>query len=157
MEPLFQKTIDGTAAKAKNKDAYDRIVEAGLTAMFDKRTHDMLMEGMDEAPDVAAWAGKGVAGLLGMLAKQSRGTMPFEEMLLAGVTLLMHGLDFLVQMGKLEATPDTVATAMKAYSMTILAAGGVDEKMLGQMIDKSQQAMADPARARAIQQHFAGA
>jgi hypothetical protein len=69
----------------------------------------------------------------------------------------MHGLDFLVQMGKLEATPDTVATAMKAYSMTILAAGGVDEKMLGQMIDKSQQAMADPARARAIQQHFAGA
>jgi hypothetical protein len=157
MDPLFQKTIDGVAAQAQNKDAYARIVKAGLIAMFDKQTHEMLMEGLDEAPDAAEWAGKGVAGLLGMLAKQSRGTMPFKEMLLAGVTLLMHGLDFLTQMGKLEVSPDIVTTGMKAYSMAILGAAGIDEQKLGQMAELSQQAMADPERAEQIKQRFAGA
>lgn len=157
MEPLFQKVISDNEAKAKKRDAYDRIVVAGLKLMFSKDTHAMLMEGIDEAPDVAAWAGEGVVGVLGMLAKNAKGTMPFDEMLLAGVTLLMHGLDFLAQEGRVEPSVDTITVATKAYGKKVLSAGGVSDEQLSQMADQATQATQDPARAEVIKKHFAGA
>lgn len=157
MDALFQKVIDDQEAKAPNKDAYQRIMVAGLKAMFDKSTHAMLMEGMEQAPDVAEWAGKGIAGLLGMLTKQAKGTMPFQEMLMAGVSMLMHALDFLAQAGKVEPSPRTISTAMKAYSSAILSGAGISEEQLMQAGEQANQAIADPAKADLIKKHFAGA
>lgn len=156
MNPLFQKVISGVEQQVKDKDPYERIVVAGLKAMFDKRTHNMLIEGLDEAPNVAVWAGKGMAGLLGVLSKQSRGTMPFQPMLQAGVTLLMHGLDFLSELGKIEATPQVVSEAIKAYAMAILGAVGVTEEQLMQMGEQANSAIADPKNADMLNKHFAG-
>lgn len=152
MNPLFQKVITGIEQQTQERDQYDRIVVAGLKLMFNQKTHAMLMEGVDEAPSVAVWAGKGVVGILGMLAKQARGTMPFEALIQSGVTLLMHALDFLAESGKVEATPAAVAEATKAYGMEIMKAAGVSEDQMMQMAEKANAAAGDPA----VMQRFAG-
>ena len=156
MNPLFQKVITGVEQQVKERDPYDRIVAAGLKTMFDKSTHAMMLEGLNEAQDVAKWAGEGIAGLLGVLSKQSRGTMPFQPMLQAGVTLLMHAMDFLSETGKIEASPQSVAQATKAFAMAITNAAGVSEQQLMQMAEQANAAAGDPAQAQRLQQHFGG-
>ena len=152
MDQMLQKVIDGTAKNVKNKDAFERITVAGLKMMFSKETHQMLLEGMDQAQDIATWAGEGIAGVLGMLAKNSKGTMPFEPMIASGVVLLMHALDFLSQLGKVELSNETIDTATKAYALALMKAAGIDENKLLQMGQQASAAVQDPQKAELLKQ-----
>jgi hypothetical protein len=130
----------------KDKNAYDRIVLAGMKVLFSKNTHSQIMQGMKEAQDKPSTAAEGIVGLMGMLYKQSNNTMPVAPMILAGMSLLMQALDFLEQAGVMQIDPPTLEAATTHYLETLLPKIGLTQDKMDAMLGHARNVMADPQK-----------
>jgi len=152
--PLLVKAEAAISAKVKpaDKQAYTKILLAGMKVMFSKETHQMLIKGVEDAPDKVDMIVKSVIGILGILYKQSRGTMPIGAMVLAGNAMLMEALDFAEQSGMVTIDAPTLGTATQAYIEHIM--GELEKKNpgIGTLMDKAQMAMQDPQKMAQYQQ-----
>lgn len=145
---LLVKAEAAISSKVKpaDKTAYTKIFIAGMKVMFSKETHQMLIQGLEQAPDKADMIVKGVIGILGILYKQSRGTMPIGAMVLAGNAMLMEALDFAEQAGLVTIDAPTLAEVTQNYVEHIM--GELEKKNpgIGTLMDKAQAAMQDPQK-----------
>jgi hypothetical protein len=130
----------------KDKNAYDRIVLAGMKVLFSKNTHSQIMQGVKEAQDKVTTAADGIVGLMGMLHKESRGTMPVGPMILAGMSLLMQALDFMEQAGMVQVDNAVLDTATQHYIETLLPKIGMTPEKIQAMLGQAQGIMADPEK-----------
>lgn len=123
---------------AKDKDAFDRIMIAGLKMMFDPqvaKTGLAQIQGDDKPEDI----GKATFGLLMLLYQRSRKTMPMQVGGQAGVALCAHALEFAAKAGVgVQADNETNARVVKAYSGYFLQKLGATPEKIQQM--KQQQA-----------------
>lgn len=153
--PLLQKTEEAIAAKvpANLKNAFQRIITAGLKVMYDPKTNDMMAKQLKEQGDPAEIAGAGVAKLLGMLMNQSKGTMPMNAAIPAATVLLCEGLDFMEQAKVVKVDNEVLSRAMQSMSSTFLQMLGVTPEKFQQMLAKAQagQKPAQPAVNPALQ------
>lgn len=156
MNPLLESVVADIEGKVQNRDAYDRIIVAGMKLMFSKETNAMLQDGMEEGPGLPDQAGTAIVGIMVMLQRNARGTMPFDAMLPAAVTLLMHAIDFLAQTGRLEITPEVVGQAMRAMVQALLKQLGISEEQVIAMAEQASGAVSDPQKAEMIGKHFMG-
>jgi hypothetical protein len=140
-----EAAIDAKVSPA-DKQAYDRIVLAGMKVMFSKETHGELMAGLKESQEPLKTAVEGIVGLLGLLFKESRNTMPVGPMILAGQSLLMEGLDFMEQGGMIQVTPDMLAEATQLYIETLLPKIGMSPEKMREVLGKAQGVMSDPQK-----------
>lgn len=89
----------GQAVEAKippsQKQFVDRIVAAGMTAAFSPQSHGQIFQGLDQSKDKVHDIAMGTVGLLLILSKQSKDTMPALPMMYAGSILMLHGLDYI--------------------------------------------------------------
>lgn len=131
---------------AGDKTAYDKIVVAGMKVMFSKETHGQLLQGLEESDDKMKSAVEGVIGLLGILYKESRNTMPVGPMVLAGQSLLMEALDFMEQGNMIEVTPEMLGQATQSYIETLLPKLGITPEKMKSMMDQTQGVMSDPQK-----------
>ena len=147
--PLLQKTEEAIAAKvpANLKNAFQRIITAGLKVMYDPKTNDMMAKELKSQGDPAEIAGAGVAKLLGLLMNQSKGTMPMKAAIPAATVLLCEGLDFMEQAGLVKVDQNVLAKAMQAMSSSFLQLLGVTPDKMGQMIAQARQQQAAPKAA----------
>ena len=150
-----EAAIDSKVSKA-DKSAYDKIVMAGMKVMFSKDTHGQLLEGLQESEDKMTSAVEGVIGLLGILYKQSKNTMPIGPMMLAGQSLLMEALDFMEQGGMIEVTTDLLDDATEKYIETLLPKLGVTKEKMQEMMDQAQGFMSDPEKMAQYKQSQGG-
>ena len=150
-----QATID-KGVKPQDRSAYDKIVMAGTKLMYSQQTHKMLMEGFDQAPDKIKSAAEGMVGVLGLLYKQSRNTMPVVPMIQAGMALLLDALDFLEQAGFIQVTAQELGKATKDYMDAILPKVGITPQMMQAVMAKTQGAMQDPQMMAQIKQNAGG-
>ncbi|MBT9174203.1 MAG: hypothetical protein DDT21_02614 [Syntrophomonadaceae bacterium] len=129
-----------------DKEAYNRIVLAGMKVMFSKETHQLLIQGVKEAGDPVAFVTKGIVSLMGILFKESRATMPIGPMIYAGQSLLMEALDFMEQTGLVKINNEIIATATQDYLEQMMDA--LEELMpgLADMMDQSHAVMQDPQK-----------
>ena len=140
-----EAAIDAKVSPA-DKAAYDKICLAGMKVMFSKETHGQLMQGLQQAEDKLTTAVEGVIGILGILFKESRNTMPVGPMILAGQSLLMEALDFMEQGQMIEVTPEVLGQATQHYIETILPKIGMTPQKMQAVLGKTQAIMGDPQK-----------
>lgn len=127
------------------QDALQRIVTGGLTVMYSPQTRQMLVSQLNKPGEPTEVAGEGIAKLMALLYKQSKGTMPMKAAVPAAQILLCEGLDFMAEAGKVQITSDTIAQATKAMMAYLLQVFGFSK-------DKVQQFMQAGAQNAAPQQ-----
>lgn len=144
------------AVKPDQQDAYQRIVTAGKKVMFSKEMNAQLLAGLNDAQDRIKTTVDGVIGIVGLLFKQSRNTMPPAPMVLAGQTLLLEALDFLEQAQMVQVTPETLGTATQIYLNTMMPKIGLTPERMQGVLSQTQGVMQDPQKAAHIKQQMGG-
>ena len=97
LEQIEQK-VEASMTDPKTVEAYHKIVNAGMKVAFDETTHKSLMQDLENSKDPVHDVAVGTVGLLITLHQQSKGTMPLAPMVQAGMTLMLHGLDYLIKL-----------------------------------------------------------
>ena len=95
--------------------------------------------------------------LLGILAHESRGTLPPTLVGPSAVILMTEILDYLKQTGRIKGDAADLETAARALSETMMKGSGVTPEAFDQILGKTQEAMQDPNIAATMQQHMQGA
>ena len=155
LQPILQQAVDKIESEIKDQDAYDKILSSGKKFMVDPKASRQLVEGLKDAEDKPKTIGQGVAGIVLLLRKQSRGTMPDDEMARAASTLLMEALDALSKAGVIELSQNVIDTATIALSEPLLAATGNTKERMKNLMGNVQGVLDDPEKLAAYKAHVA--
>ncbi|MBP8190374.1 MAG: hypothetical protein KAX73_00910 [Aquabacterium sp.] len=138
-----QTTVEKTV---KDRAAYDKIVAAGTKVIYDKETFSELIKGIETSNDPVLEVADGIVGVLGVLYKQSRKTMPLTPMISAGMTLLIDALDFLEQAGMATIDKETLGKATTMYMNSLLSKMGLTPDKMEGMLSQVRATMSDPEK-----------
>lgn len=124
------------------RDAYVRVVDAGLKLMFDPQTRDQTIAFMEGPGEPAQKLGEGVAAVMALLFKESNQTMPPQLVIPCGYELLLHAAD-VAKKGGMELDNNTVAEAAAIMVESVMKHFGVDPET-GKMLSGGQEEGAEP-------------
>lgn len=146
-QQLPQKKPDAPQIPPQDREAMLKVVTAGMKIMYDEKVFPMFSEGLKQDKPMAEKLASQTAGLIKILNDKSKGTLPKQVMLPAGMMLLLEIADFMEQAGMGEASEQDIAEAMKKMSLILMKLYGK-----GAQQDPSQVQQQDPAQAGAPQQ-----
>lgn len=112
------------------QDAYDRVVLAGMKMMFDKQSHGAMLRSLQGQGTMAEKLGKGIAGLMLIMVKESNSTMPPSVIIPAGIALMMQAVDFMKKTGLAEPTNQEVGDGMEIMITTLMEKFGASPDKL---------------------------
>lgn len=137
---MLKQAEQGIEAKvpAQLKDAFSKVVTAGLTIMYSPQMEQMRAQRMGDVQDPAKEAGQGAARMLSNLYEQSKRKMPVDVMVPAAMIFAFEFLDLLAQSGKAQITPDLIDKTTESVGNAVLPMFGVTPDKLQQMIAQSQ-------------------
>lgn len=130
------------------QEAYERVVVAGMKVMFSKETHRIMLKEMQRPGPVAERLGRGIAGLMLLLVKESNSTMPPQVILPAGMELMMQAVDFMRKTGMAKIANKDIGDAMQIFINTIFEKFGVDPAKFEQMVNSYDNTAVDAAAAQ---------
>lgn len=135
---------------AQQGQQLDRIVLAGLKVMFSKQSHPMMMEVMQGPDPVPYKLSQGVCGLLGLLMRESKNSLPPNLLVPAGMILMAHAAEFLRKAGTKVSDQD-IGNGIEMMTDTLMHSAGVDGNKVAEMgakgMGKAEAAPAEPAAA----------
>lgn len=142
--PQYQKIVDSLQLD----EVGSRILLAGKKLMYAKDMAPKLLDGLQDVEDaeLPATIGRGVAGVIVMLQRRAKGTMPTDAMIKAATALLMEALDFLTKKGVVEASNAVISESLMSMTEVLLASLGVTKQAMGNLMTNAQSVMADPAK-----------
>lgn len=143
---LLQQAQETVEKTVKDRAAYDKIVAAGTKVIYDKATFTELIKGLEDSNDPALEVAEGIVGVLGVLYKHSRKTMPFTPMISAGMTLLIDALDFLEQSGMAKIDKETLAKSTTMFMNSLLSKMGLTPDKMEGMLSQVRATMEDPEK-----------
>lgn len=127
------------------QEPYERVVSAGGQFIFGDSTHKQALEALQQGQGpISQRLGDAIAGLLLMLFERSKGTMPPQVIIPAGIDLLTQAADFLQQSGAEPITPAEVGEALARMVTVIMEKFGADPAKLQQAIEGGQAGEAAP-------------
>jgi hypothetical protein len=141
----------------EQQDILQRIILAGKKVLYDQTTNSEVEKRIQDSPTPAEAAGSGAVELLGVLAHESRGTLPQALIGPSAAVLMTEILDYLKQTGRIKGDAADLEAAAKALSETMMKGSGVTPEGFDQILGKMSQSMQDPKIAAAVQQHMQGA
>lgn len=146
--PALQSVEQAVQEKVPQEmqEAFQRIVTAGEAIMYSPESRESVMQQMNGEGDPAESVGEGVAKLFIILLQKSKGSMPMEAGIPAAQVLLCEGLDFMEKAGKIQATPDIIASATKAMMGYLLQLMGVSQEKLQQLMQAGAQQQSTSAQ-----------
>lgn len=159
MNPLLQQIEKGIESRVseENQEAYQRTVIAGMKVMFDPKTHqhmELVKNPASRTKPVETIA-QGVAGLMWMLFRQSKKSMPYEVLVMAAVTLLMKAADFAENAYGITFTREMINSAVELLAEHLFNKLGIPPEQVAQLIDQAKkgniQAQGQPAQGQAMQ------
>jgi hypothetical protein len=118
------------------QEAYERVVIAGMKVMFSKESHKLMLDELQKEGPLGDKLGKGIAGLMLMLIKESNGTIPPEVIIPAGINLISRAADFIRKSEIEKITNADIGDAMQVFMSTILQKFGVDTEKMNQMLNQ---------------------
>jgi hypothetical protein len=121
------------------REAYVRVVEAGMKVMFDPSMRERTLEFMEGPGEPAEKMGEGVAAVMTLLFKESNETMPPQVIIPAGIELLMHAAD-VARKGGMPIDQDTIAEAIGTMVEAIFRQFGTSLEEVGGMMQQGAQA-----------------
>lgn len=144
--PLLAKTEQAIEAKvpADLEQYVSRIVTAGITAAFSPQSHGQIFQGLDQSVDKVHDIAMGTVGLMLILSKQSKDTMPKAPMLYAGLILMLHGLDYLEQTMQIPIGNDEIAKATQIFMPVMQEKLGLTHDKLKAMSDTAHKHLQNP-------------
>lgn len=107
------------------REAYDKVVAAGMKIMFDKRTHHLLLEQMAAEGEVSDKLADGVAALMAMMLQNTKGAFPQQLIIPAGIELMLHAADFMAQSGGEAITAEDMGSAVQKFVFKLFGESGV--------------------------------
>lgn len=147
MNEILTRIKQEIAAKVspQNKEAFEKAVIAGNKIMFenqDSHSHLEIVknpEGVRQNPPQAV--AQGVSGLMWVLYMQSKQTMPYEVLIMAGVVMLCEAIDFAERGLGIPFDNKAIAQATKILAESLFNKMGVTPEMLQEAIRKGQSAV----------------
>lgn len=118
------------------QEAYERVVIAGMKVMFSKESHKVMLEELQREGPMDQRLGKGIAGLMLLLFKESNGTMPPAVIIPAGMKLMMEAVDFMRETDLGQPTNAEIGGGMQIMISTILEKFGVAPDKMEQMLNQ---------------------
>ena len=128
------------------QEAYDRVVIAGMKVMFSEESHKMLLQFMEGEGTPPEKLGKGIAGLMLILFKESNETIPPQVIIPAAVQLLMRAADFAKKSGMEDITNEDIAGGIELMIAIVLEKFGVDPTQFKQMLDQYDETNVNAAQ-----------
>lgn len=125
------------------KNAYDRIMVAGMKVLFSEKTHGALIARLKDSEDPLSDTGKGAVGLIMTLYKESKGTMPVGAMIPAGMVLMLNALDYLDGAGVVAIDKPEIDIATEVFIDTLMPQMGLTPEKMEEMTGSVQGVMAD--------------
>ena len=146
LSPLLQQAEAKVEAgiKPQFKEAYQRIVIAGMKVAFDPSTHGSIVDGLRQSKNPIHDVAVGTVGMLILLSQQSKGTMPVPAMVPAGMTLLINGLDYLEKTNVLKVDANMLGDATNIYITTLMPKIGITPQKMQQIAQQTHGAMNNP-------------
>lgn len=139
--------------KPEVKSDYLKIVVSGMKVAMSNGLLQQLKTSKDPLSDIV----KGTIGLIGMLRKESKGTMPIKAMVPAGATLMFKALDYADSAGVLKVDNNVLDQATQMYMDQLMAAMKVTPQMVQRMTQRAHSVMQDPAKMAKLHQMNGGA
>lgn len=121
-----QKVRENLSLPDDLKEAYDRVVLAGMKVMFSDETHEAATAMLQGDGPVSQRLGEAITRLMGTLYEQSNGTMPPPVLIPAATELLVAAGDYLKKAGIEPVTDQDIGEAMNVMIETLLAKFGAD-------------------------------
>ena len=149
--PLLKQAQTKIESGVQDRDAYNRIVQAGTKVIYDKATFTELSKEIRQAQDPVTEIAEGMIGILGILYKQSRKTMPIPAMVMAGMSLLLDALDFAEQAGLVKIDKAELNKATTHYLNSLLPKFGLTPDKIDATLGQLGGTIKDPAKMAQIQ------
>lgn len=166
-DPILKQIEQGIEDKIppEMKDAYLRIVVAGMQIMFSKETSQLLDKTLEMPGDPVSNISQGVAKLLVLVYNESKKSPDQEGMdvrmaVPAAIALGCQALDYAEHTKGLKMTPEMAAQMTKETMSATLKAFGITDDQVNQTIQAGQQqggAQDQGAPPAAVPQQMTGA
>lgn len=111
------------------RDAFERVILAGMKVMYSPETADMVEEVMSGPGEVWKKLGEGVAGLMMLLDKQSGKGIPQDIIIPAAIELVHEAADHLNKTGQ-EVSEEDVKTATQYVAVLIAKKFGANDQQI---------------------------
>jgi len=146
--PLLKQVEAGIEKQVPTdiREAYDRIVVAGMKIMFDEKSHGnmQLVKDPQAKNDIVGSVSKGIAGLMYIMHEQSRGpnggepTMPLEPAVLASITLMTKSLDFAERGLGVRIDRQILADCTEATAEQVLRKFNISQEQVEEVVARTQ-------------------
>lgn len=120
------------SVKPEDQEAFKRVTAAGMKVMFSEQSHQMMLEELQKPGDMDEKLAQGIAGLMLMLYKQSKGTMPPQIIMQAAAWLLLEAARFVQEAGIGQVDNQTIRNAMDGMVGILMKKFGASEDQIMQ-------------------------
>ena len=120
----LQSVKAGIKIPPQFQEMYTRLVLAGMKVMFSDHTHHLLEKEMNGPGSTDEKLGRGVAGLMILLFKESNKTLPPQIMIPAGTELLMHAVDYFQKTDRMKISDKDIGSAIQIMLGVLMHAFG---------------------------------
>lgn len=143
--PLLQQMQNAIEAKLtpENLDDYNKVVVAGLHLALDNGANSFMAK-LHNSRDPIGDCAKGAVALMLIMRKETRGTLPLEAGIPAGVTLMLHGLDFIERGQIMKIAEPELVRAMSQFANQLFWKLGITPTMIQTASDRVHQIVQDP-------------
>lgn len=154
MNKLLQAAITAREAliAPQYKDAYNRIVAAGMKAAL-HRGVDGMMAGIQKYPNPIQACAIGSVTLTLMLQAHATGHMPPEAIVPASYTLMCQALAFCEEAGLVKIDEPTLAHATSLWANNVFAKMRIPPARLDSLRSQALGVMNDPGKMEIINRH----
>jgi hypothetical protein len=137
-EELNTQNVDQTIQVPEElQEAYERVVLAGLKVLFSEETSSLVMQQLEGSGPIDQRIGKGVAGLLLLLFKESNESLPAEVLIPAGIKLTVEAADFVTKATDEQVSQDQLGKAIETMIEEVLKKFGTSVEKLFTQFDQS--------------------
>ena len=125
-----ESVMQGLHLQPAQQEPLQRIVLAGKKVMYSEQTHAIVAQTLQGPGPLPKKLGEGIAGLMGMLAKEAKGALPAPLLIPAGMVLVAEGADFMRRAGQ-QVTDVDVGQAFEYMVGAVLRVMKIDPAKLG--------------------------
>ncbi len=144
--PLLAQTeqkIESNIVDPNTKADYLKIVVAGLHIALANGPNSFVAK-LKTSQDPIGDCAKGAVALVLIMRRESRGVMPPKAMIPAGMTLMLHGLDFIDRAGIAKIAEPELDNATKIFANEMFHKLQITPGMIQQATGRVHQILQDP-------------
>lgn len=125
---------------AQFRVAVQKIYLAGMKLMYSPETHQLMLQQLQGNDFTAQAVARGIAALITLMYRQSKGSMPIPAIAPAAILLACEALDFLEQTGKEQVTAELLSDVVQQVVAILLQKVGLTPDSLANGVNKNAAA-----------------